>query len=164
MCGTSKHWLSLIDCRQIGASSYYRKERRGHMKVEQVGEQKTTFIILNLIIPPISNLEPPHTRICSSTFMHIQRVYAKCTLCLASLEVRTSAVNIWAIAAVSLCEREHCKCCSLLPEDVLAETPCQHSLLFESELNAYIVPGFRIGPRLLWSQTALWVARSADGG
>lgn len=72
------------------------------MKVEQVGEQKTTFIILNLIIPPISNLEPPHTSICSRTFMYIQRVYAKCTVCLASLEVRISTVNIWPIATLSL--------------------------------------------------------------
>jgi len=72
------------------------------MKVEHAGEQKTTFIILNLIIPPISNLEPPLTRICFSVFMYIQRVYAKYTLCLTIQEVRISTVNIWSIASQSL--------------------------------------------------------------
>jgi hypothetical protein len=72
------------------------------MKVNQVGEQKTTFIILNLIIPPISNLEPPFTRLCFSVFMYIQRLYAKCALCLAILKARISTVNIWPIASESL--------------------------------------------------------------
>lgn len=128
------------------------------MKVEQVGEQKTTFIILNLIIPPISNLEPPHTRICFSVFMYIQRVYAKCTLCLAILEVRINTVNIWPIASESLY--------------TVSATACRQRTCLQKrrvkrgfflKVNVYFVPGFRTGRSLPVPQTNVRMACSAEG-
>lgn len=142
--------------------SYYGKETEGcggHMKVEQAGKQKTTFIILNLIIPPISNLEPPHTRICFSVFMYIQRVYAKCTLCLAILEVPINTVNIWPIASQSLytvsataCRQRTC-CRNVVSKEAPFWRWMFSSFQDLEQDVAYHVP-----------QITVWMACSAEGG